>query len=118
MDEEARNIARRAAGRLEGEFGPALPALVERELQAPGSGPQRYMGVETAIALAGLLVSIAQFAWQAYRDLKKDRTEPSPEALARQIRLRVELQPQVAPAQRDRLVGIVVEEVLAPASKL
>jgi hypothetical protein len=89
MDEEPKDIARQAAGRLRAQFGPALPAFVERELNHPDAAPQRYTGVETAIAIAGLLVSIAQLAWQAYRDLKKGRAETTPDAIARRVRLKV-----------------------------
>jgi uncharacterized membrane protein YebE (DUF533 family) len=63
--------------------------------------------------LAALLVGIAQFAWQVYRDLKKDRVEASAEAIARQVRLNVELPPQVTAADRDRLIAAVVAEVRA-----
>jgi len=113
MDDEAREIARRASGRLAPQFGPALPAFVERELQHPGADLQRYTGVELSIAIAGLVVSVAQFAWQIYRDLKKDRTEVSSEALARQLRVQVEVPAEVTPAERDQVIRIVVEEVLA-----
>jgi hypothetical protein len=117
MDEQAKDIARRAASRLAADFGPALPALVERELQTPGTGPQRYLGVETAIALAGLLVSVAQLVWQVHRDLSQDRVEASPEALARQVRLKVELLARTTAADRDRMIAVVVEELLPPAPK-
>src|SRR5512132_4374510 len=79
----------------------------------PGSAQRirsRYTGVETAIAVAALLVSIAQFAWQMYRALRKDRAEPSPQGLAWQLRLRVEVPPQVTSANRDRLIAVVGAE--------
>jgi hypothetical protein len=115
MDEAAKDVARRAGAKLLSEYGPALPAFVEQELQNPSAGPQRYTGVETTIAIASLLVSVAQFAWQVYRDLKKDRAEAvSKEVLARELRLKMEVPPQVTTADRDRLIGIVVEEVLTP----
>ena len=118
MDQQAaEDIARRAAGRLAADFGPALPALVERELQAPDTGPQRYLGVETAIALAGLLVSVAQLVWQVYRDLSQNRSEASPEVLARQVRLKVELPAQATAADRDRMITVVVEELLVQTPK-
>src|SRR5512132_1040828 len=108
MDEQAKEIARRAAGRLAADFGPALPAFVERELQNPDAGPQRYLGVETAIAVAGLLVSVAQFVWQVYRDLSQDRAKASPEGLARQIPLKVEQPVQITAADPDQLIAVVV----------
>lgn len=114
MEATAADIARRAAGRLTADFGPGLPAFVEGRLQNPDAGPQRFTGVETAIAAAAALVSIAQFAWQVYRDLKKDRAEVSRDAIARTIRLQVELPAQVTAAGRDRMVAVVVEEMLGP----
>ena len=66
--------------------------------------------------MAALLVSIAQFAWQVYRDRRKDRAAVAPEGLARQLRLSVEVPPQVTAANRDRLIAVVVAEVLTSAS--
>lgn len=117
MDKPAEDLARRAAGRLTAAFGPALPALVERELQAPGAGAQRYLGVETTIALATLLVSVAQFVWKVYRDRSQDRATASPEGLARQARLKLEVPVQITAADRDRVIAVVVEELLASAPK-
>lgn len=123
MDNKAMDLARRAAGRLTGDFGPALPALVERQLQDPDTPPQRFTGVETAIAAAALLVSIAQLAWQISRDLKKDTAEakakgapppppPPPDTFTRALRVQVDVPAGLAMADRDRIIRVVVDETL------
>lgn len=133
MDNEAMDLARRAAGRLTGDFGPALPALVERQLQDPDAlpqgqlqdpdaPPQRFTGVETAIAAAALLVSIAQLAWQIYRDLRKDAAEakvtgappppPPPDVVTRTLRVQVDVPAGLTTADRDRIIRVVVDETL------
>ena len=66
-------ICQSRARRLAADVGPAWPALVERELHTPKAGPQRSLGVETAIATAGLLINVAPFVWPVYRDLTGDR---------------------------------------------
>jgi hypothetical protein len=68
-----------------------------------------------SLAIAALVVSVSQFAWQIYRDLKADREKAreaaAREALARRIRLEVELPEGVAPAQRDRVIAVVLQEL-------
>jgi hypothetical protein len=60
---------------------------VEAELQAGGKGPERFEP-GTLIALATLLLNVAKFAWDIYRDRTKDtKAAPSAEAIARTIRL-------------------------------
>ena len=115
MDEQGKDIARRAAGRLEADFGPALPALVERELQHPDAGRAalyRRRDGDRGGGLAG------QHCPVRLADVPRPAQGPaavSPEGLARQLRLSVEVPPQVTPANRDRLIAVVVEEVMAAA---
>ena len=121
MDEGAAGLARKAAATLAGEYGPALPALVERQLCDPDAPPERFTGVETAIAVAGLLISLAQLAWQIYRDRKQDAAAakaaaappppaPTPDALARTLRLRIEVPAGLTAADRDRMIAVIVED--------
>lgn len=68
--------ARRSAARLAAALDPGLPAMTERVLA--GAEPTRSavtFDAGTSIALAGLLLSIVQFGWTVYRDLRKDRLE-------------------------------------------
>jgi predicted alpha/beta-hydrolase family hydrolase len=115
MPEHA-ELARAAARRLAPELDPGLEMRVERVLATGGgaaSPPTRFEAV--SIAIAALVVSVAQFAWQIYRDLKEDREKArdaaAREAIARRIRLEVELPAGVTPAQRDRVIDAVLQEL-------
>lgn len=105
-------ISRRAAERLAG-LDAGLPAATERLLQG---ARRRSLDAGTSVALASLLVSLAQFGWSIYQDhlRQKERSEAR-EALVRRLRVRVE-EPDAArllPAgERDRVVEIVAEEIL------
>ncbi|TGD98387.1 hypothetical protein [Methylobacterium nonmethylotrophicum] len=101
------DLARRAAARLAPDLGPALPALVEARLQG-GAPPARY-DAATAIALAALVLNAAKFAWDIHRDRRKDGAPPTPDSVARQLRLSLRIE-GVTEAQRDRVIAVVVEE--------
>lgn len=120
-------LARRAAARLAGEVEPNLPALTERAIAEGGVvGGMRSFEPVSGLALAAFLLSVAQFGWTIYRDLKEDReksTEKAAEArakgvgglgplLVRRIRLGINLPVGVSSAHRDRIVAVVVEEIL------
>lgn len=123
-------LARRAAARLAGELDPALPALTERAIAGEGGETRmRSYDPTLALGLAGFLLSVAQFAWTIYRDLKEDRKDAEENVaeqaqernkldalLAREIRLGIDLPPGVTPDQRDRVIEVVVEEMLSPKS--
>ena len=113
MPDSSDDIARRAAQRLRGDLGQNLPATVEAQLQMGGTGPERYEPVTTVIALATLLLNVAKFAWDIYRDRKKDAKEvPSAETIARTIRLELKSDEGVSAEQRDKIIDVVVEELL------
>lgn len=103
--------ARAAAKRLAGEFGEQLPIDVEAALQASGTSqrPERYLD---PISLGGLIVSIATLAWTVYKDLKKTTPKPSQDVIARTIRVRLRDDTELEPAQRDRIIDVVIEETL------
>jgi hypothetical protein len=123
----AEEVARRAAVRLGAEVDPALPALTEQAI-AEGGSVERMRSYDPAlgIALAGFLLSVAQFGWTIHRDLKLDREKAAETAereripdraglgglLARRIRLAMETPAGVTPERRDRIVEVVVEELL------
>ena len=109
------DIARRAATRF-AEGDARLLAEVERELVAAGTeedGPPRRFDPATAIALGSLIVSIAGLAWTIYRDIRADHGKPSADALARRIRIELGAPKGPALPQQDRVISVVVEEVLA-----
>ncbi len=109
------DIARRAAARL-AEGDPRLLGEVERELATGGAdagGPPRRFELATAVALGPLIVSVATLAWTIYRDLRADRAKPTADALARRIRIEIGAPGRAEAAQQDRVITVVVEEVLA-----
>ena len=108
----ADDIARRAAQRLVAMHRD-LPAQVEAQIR--GGRPERY-DPTTAIALASLVLSIAQFAWQVYQDLRKDSASPSPEVVARKVRLQVAVPMGINEGQRDQIVATVVDEIAKTSS--
>jgi hypothetical protein len=106
------DLARRAALRLGGELDRNLPATVEAQIQAGGAVPQRYEP-GTTIALAALVLSAVKFAWDIYRDLKKDsKTAPAPDVVARRLRLELNSADEVDRAHRDQIITVVVDELM------
>ena len=118
------DIARSAASRLASDFGSDLPALTERALAQEGALDRRTsFDVGASIAIAGFLLSVVQFGWQVYRDLKEDREKKEQEeadgkrrtlqVLVRRMRLSLGEPQGLTPQQRDRLLEVVAEEILA-----
>ncbi len=119
----ASDIARRAAARL-ADLNPSLPDLTDRaaarteERDAGREGePRRMRGIDpgTGIAMASLLVSLAQIGWQVYRDLKADRGEHqrTVDALVSRLRPNLSGPTELTPEQRDRLLRVLAEEIVA-----
>lgn len=105
-------ISRRAAERLAG-VDSDLPAATERLLR--GAPRRRSLDAGTSLALASLLLSLVQFGWSVYRDLRQDqRNQAEPrELLVRKLRMRIEESHDLLPAaQRERIVEVVAEEIL------
>ena len=112
MIPSAEDLARTAAAQLAPELDAALPAYVERQLQAGAPADKQFLEPGTTIALASLLVSIAGLAWQIYRDLAEETTNPSPEVIKTRVRVALEEPPAGTSAQmRDRLLAVVVEHL-------
>jgi hypothetical protein len=111
MDPEAKALARRAAEHLAARLGADLPANVEAALQDALDAPQRYEPA-TLIALATLVLNIVKFAWDLRKDLRPAAApSPSPEVIARRIRLEVALPDGTTTAQRDQVIAVVVDEL-------
>ncbi|MFP5289021.1 MAG: hypothetical protein ACLGI9_25005 [Thermoanaerobaculia bacterium] len=115
------DAARRAAARLAPDLGSDLPAFTERALAGQESiPPRRSYDAGVSLAVAALLVSLAQFGWQIYRDLKEDREKREEadrrqtlQVLIRRMRLSLDAPPQgLSAQQRDRLLEVVAEEIL------
>jgi len=111
MTDPVERIARAAASRLTAKHGPSLPIDVEAALHARDSArePGRYLD---PVALGGLIVSIATLAWTIYTDLKQRTPNPSPEVLARTIRVRLRETDTPSSTDRDAIIEVVVTETL------
>jgi hypothetical protein len=110
MAEASAEVSRSAAQELI-DLDPNLPALVEAQLQGTAGGaPSRYE-LATEIALAALVVQIAQFGWQIYHDLKSGNQEPARDVVRRRIRIKVEAPTHVTEQQRGRIIDTVVDEI-------
>ena len=106
------DLARNVALRLQDELDRNLPAAVEAQIQAGGAAPQRYEAAIT-IALAALILTAAKFAWDIYRDLKKDsKTAPAPEVIARRMRLELKVAEEIDKSRGDRIIEVVVDELV------
>ncbi len=114
MIDPVEHTARAAANRLAAEHGPGLATDVEVALHARGSTrhPQQYLD---PISLGSLIVSLATLAWTIYTDLKNKTPNPSPAVVARTIRVRLSNDGDFDPAQRDRIIDIVVDETVQTA---
>ena len=106
------DLARRAAQRLGNELDRNLPAAVEAQVQRGGKVPERYEPA-TTIALAALILSAAKFAWDIYGDIKKDsKATPAREVIARRMRLELNVGEELNSEQSDRVIAVVVDELM------
>jgi len=119
MDFAVRRAARAAARRLadldpDSDVDLDLRSQVETALQEHDADarPQQYAD---PVALGSLIVGAAGLAWGIYKDLR-EKTEKTPKPPANVIVTQVELKlpatDPVPPAQRARIIEVVVEEIL------
>jgi hypothetical protein len=107
--------ARGAARRLAAELDPGIEIDVEAALHARGRAPQPAQYFDP-ISLGTMIVSIATLAWNVYTDLRRRTPQPSAETVTRTVRVQLRDADAIAPEQRDRIIEVVVDEVLrAPA---
>lgn len=116
MTDPIGHSARAVAQRLAARYGPGLPADVEAALHTRGSTPRPEQYLDP-LSLAGLIVSVATLAWTVYNDLRKKTPEPSTAVVARTIRVQLNDTSGLDPAQRDRIIDIVVEETVQTAKQ-
>jgi hypothetical protein len=107
---------RAAAECLAAELGPRLGADVEAALSARGPTrvPDRFVD---PVSLGGLVVSVATLAWTIYTDLKSKTAKPEPDIVARHVRVELRQQAGSAPAHLERIIDVVVTEVVQAAEK-
>ena len=110
MDSSIAAIARRSAA----QFGPQVAMELEVLLAGAEAGqPLQYMDTGTKLALASLIVAVAQFAWQIHGDISKAGGTPSVEAVERRVLIRLEQEGRLLPLpQRDTAIRRTVEETL------
>jgi hypothetical protein len=112
MNDSVAVAARAAARRLEAETRAGLTAEVEVALAARESGaaPRQYVD---PVSMGSLIVAIASLAWTIYKDLRKRTAHPSPDVVARTVRVRLQDDGQAAP---DHVVEVVVTEAIRTAA--
>ncbi len=78
--------------------------------------PEQYLD---PVSLGGLIVSVASLAWTVYKDLRSKTAKPSPDVVERTVRveLRSTEAEALAPAERDRIIKVVVSETVGAADK-
>jgi hypothetical protein len=117
MTDRAADAARSAAAILAPELGPNLPTQVETALLARDAGEQRPSQydplaiADLGIGAASLIVSIAQLAWSILSDQRKRTVEPSPDSIARQVRITLRQRDIPLPPGADRITDVVVTEI-------
>jgi hypothetical protein len=111
--EAVQRAARAAARRLTAEYGAQIEADVEHALHTGNAGesvPDQYFD---PISLGALIVGAATLAWTVYRDLRKQSRTPAPDVLSRRVRLELVVGQQLSKRDRDRVIDLVVEEIIA-----
>jgi hypothetical protein len=59
-----------------------------------------------------LIVAIADLTWTIYTDLKTKTPHPSPQVIARRIRIELNHSAPIEPTERDRVIDVVVTETI------
>lgn len=116
IDDPVGRAARVAARRLTADPNSRLTVDVETALQERGSNGRPDQYVEP-VGLAALIVAAADLAWSVYIDLRKKTPKPAPEVIARQIRIKLDQPRTIEPAERDRVIEIIVDEIIQPADE-
>jgi hypothetical protein len=116
---EIAEIARLAAARL-ADVDPDLTTAMDRTLAGQERPRRRGLDANLTLTLASFVFGLVQFGWSIYRDQRqdqrRDRKEETREILVRRLRVRIEeagVEDLLPPGRRDRVVEVVVEEILA-----
>lgn len=120
MDEQYKDIARRAAARLEQEFNLNLRETLEEyitsvELAQEQSYLESTEKAALAVAIVSVLLQAASFGHDIYKDLQKDSTPQIriEQKLEMEIRNKCIKDNQLIPLeQQDRVVQVITEETL------
>ncbi len=110
MNQSIADASRAAGARLADELDAGLPASVEAALHAPPDAPpQRYAD---PVALGTLIVAVAQLAWSVWTERRRAAPEPPPAVVERAVRIELRDTAALDPALRDRVVAVVVDELM------
>jgi tetratricopeptide (TPR) repeat protein len=118
MTNPAADAARSAAALLAPDLGPKLPAEIEAALSAHHHGEQRPGQYDSlaiaalATGAASLIVAVAQLAWSILNDQRAHTVKPSPEAIAREVRITLLQQDRPGQPDTDRIIEVVITEVI------
>jgi hypothetical protein len=108
----SRATSRAAARQLADHYGAQLTLDVEAALHTADERPQQYID---PVSLGGLLVAAATLAWTVYRDLKRQTPAPAPQVINNTIQVELRHTIDLDPAERDRIIDVVVTEILRTA---
>lgn len=114
MIDPTAEITRLAAARL-ADLDSDLPAATDRVLAGQDRPRTRSLDANLTLTLASFLLGLAQFGWSVYQEHRKERRESSREVLIRRLQMRIEQtdgEDLLPPGSRDRVVQVVVEEIL------
>ena len=92
---------------MSGIYGPQLEIEVEKRIAAEEKPGAEVYDVATLVAVASFLVSLAQFAYDIYKD-QRDRHAVDPDAIRRESRIHVAAPPQLDQERRELLIDAVV----------
>lgn len=116
MTDPTSEITRLAAARLS-DLDSDLPTAAERVLAGQDRPRMRGLDANLSLTLASFLLGLAQFGWSIYQEQRKERKEDAArELLVRRLTMRIEQvdgEALLPPGSRDRVVNVVVEEILA-----
>ena len=119
MTDPTEEITRLAALRL-ADLDSDLPAAAERVLAGPAAQHRtrvRGLDANLTLTLASFLLGLAQFGWSIYQQQQqKSDARSTREMLVRRLTMRIEQvdgEDLLPPGSRDRVVGVVVEEILS-----
>jgi hypothetical protein len=114
VDKPVAVAARAAARQLTGLYGPRLEVDVEAALYGgEAAPPEQYLDL---VALGGLIVAVAQFAYQVYCDHKKDGRKPDREQVTRAVRIERRKYTDLTRAE-EQIIEIVTTEVIKAAEE-
>ena len=103
-----------AARRLAAELRlPSLPLEVEAAFRSGGTREQPRQFVDP-VALAGLVVSVTNLAWQVYCDKKKEGGKPTRDTLITSVRVQRRERGDVTRAE-EKIIEVVTAEIIKAA---